>query len=121
MIFPSSNISYTSDSANEDFDQVGVRCSYTVKAIQYKNTPCIGRTHGIHADITSFGLKWALWYEEMKRNLSRWDNMSYSTFENHVKKVKSFAKERNAYIIKEAKAYFNLSNSEVNKYFGGVK
>jgi adenylosuccinate lyase len=27
------------------------------KAIQYKNTPCIGRTHGIHADITSFGLK----------------------------------------------------------------
>ena len=37
MIFPSSNISYTSDSANEDFDQVGVRCSYTVKAIQYKN------------------------------------------------------------------------------------
>ena len=44
-----------------------------VKAIQYKNTPCIGRTHGIHADITSFGLKWALWYEEMKRNLNRFN------------------------------------------------
>lgn len=43
------------------------------KAIQYKNTPCIGRTHGIHADITSFGLKWALWYEEMKRNLNRFN------------------------------------------------
>ena len=41
------------------------------KALLYKNTPCIGRTHGMHADITSFGLKWALWYEEMKRNLSR--------------------------------------------------
>ena len=41
------------------------------RAIEFKNTPCIGRTHGIHADITSFGLKWALWYEEMKRNLSR--------------------------------------------------
>jgi adenylosuccinate lyase len=27
------------------------------KAIKYKNVPCIGRTHGIHADITSFGLK----------------------------------------------------------------
>jgi adenylosuccinate lyase len=27
------------------------------KAIKYKNTPCIGRTHGIHADVTSFGLK----------------------------------------------------------------
>lgn len=37
MVFPSSNISYTSDSANEDFDQVGVRCTYTIKAIQYKN------------------------------------------------------------------------------------
>ncbi len=41
------------------------------KAIQYANTPCIGRTHGIHADITSFGLKWALWYDEMNRNLVR--------------------------------------------------
>ena len=39
------------------------------QALKYKNTPCIGRTHGIHADITSFGLKWVLWYEEMQRNL----------------------------------------------------
>lgn len=42
-----------------------------VRAIEFKSTPCIGRTHGIHADITSFGLKWALWYEEMKRNIER--------------------------------------------------
>ena len=41
------------------------------RAIEFKATPCIGRTHGIHADITSFGLKWALWYEEMKRNIER--------------------------------------------------
>lgn len=41
------------------------------QAIRFKNTPCIGRTHGIHADITSFGLKWVLWYEEMRRNLER--------------------------------------------------
>lgn len=41
------------------------------KAYLYKDTPCIGRTHGVHADITSFGLKWALWYDEMKRNLVR--------------------------------------------------
>lgn len=41
------------------------------QAIKYKNTPCIGRTHGIHADITSFGLKWALWFDEMNRNLKR--------------------------------------------------
>ncbi len=41
------------------------------QAIRYKDTPCIGRTHGIHADITSFGLKFALWFAEMKRNLER--------------------------------------------------
>jgi len=41
------------------------------RALEFKQTPCIGRTHGIHADITSFGLKWALWYEEMKRNVER--------------------------------------------------
>lgn len=41
------------------------------RAIEFKETPCIGRTHGIHADITSYGLKWALWYEEMKRNIER--------------------------------------------------
>ena len=41
------------------------------RAIEFKATPCIGRTHGIHADITCFGLKWALWYEEMKRNIER--------------------------------------------------
>ena len=41
------------------------------RAVEFKSTPCIGRTHGIHADITSFGLKWALWYEEMKRGVAR--------------------------------------------------
>ena len=43
------------------------------RALEFKDTPCIGRTHGIHADITSFGLKWALWYEEMKRNIGRFE------------------------------------------------
>lgn len=41
------------------------------KALLYKYTPCMGRTHGMHAEITSFGLKWALWYDEMKRNMER--------------------------------------------------
>ena len=41
------------------------------RAKEFKETPCIGRTHGIHADITCFGLKWALWFEEMKRNIER--------------------------------------------------
>ncbi|MDE6342433.1 MAG: adenylosuccinate lyase [Muribaculaceae bacterium] len=41
------------------------------QAIRFKNLPCIGRTHGIHADITSFGLKWVLWLAEMRRNVER--------------------------------------------------
>ncbi len=42
-------------------------------ALKYKLTPCIGRTHGVHADITSFGLKWALYYDEFTRHLERFD------------------------------------------------
>ena len=37
------------------------------KAYQYKDQPIMGRTHGMHAEITSFGLKWALWYDELTR------------------------------------------------------
>ena len=44
------------------------------KALAYKYTPQIGRTHGIHAEITTFGMKFALWYEEMKRNLQRFND-----------------------------------------------
>ncbi len=42
-------------------------------ALKYKDVPCMGRTHGVHAEITTFGMKFALWYEEMKRNLDRFD------------------------------------------------
>jgi adenylosuccinate lyase len=41
------------------------------KAVKYKHTPMIGRTHGVHAEPISFGLKLALWVEEMKRNQVR--------------------------------------------------
>ncbi|MBI5407859.1 MAG: adenylosuccinate lyase [Nitrospirae bacterium] len=40
-------------------------------AFKYKNTLRMGRSHGIHAEPTTFGLMFALWYEEMKRNLAR--------------------------------------------------
>jgi len=40
-------------------------------ALKYKNTLRMGRSHGIHAEPTTFGLMFALWYEEMKRNLFR--------------------------------------------------
>jgi len=41
------------------------------KAKRYKDMVCIGRTHGVHAEPTTFGFKLALWYDETKRNLQR--------------------------------------------------
>src|SRR5919198_678611 len=41
------------------------------RAFEFKRTPQIGRTHGIHAEPTSFGLTFALWYDEMRRNRAR--------------------------------------------------
>jgi adenylosuccinate lyase len=43
------------------------------RAIEHKYTVMIGRTHGVHAEPTTFGLKLALWVEEMRRNLHRLD------------------------------------------------
>lgn len=43
------------------------------KAKAHKYTVMMGRTHGVHAEPTTFGLKLALWHEEMKRNLERFD------------------------------------------------
>jgi len=40
-------------------------------AIKYKHTPMTGRTHGVHAEPITFGLKLALWFEEMNRNRQR--------------------------------------------------
>ena len=45
-----------------------------MKAREFKHTICIGRSHGIHAEPTSFGLKFALWFDEMQRNIYRMKN-----------------------------------------------
>ncbi|MDP1417512.1 adenylosuccinate lyase [Peribacillus simplex] len=43
------------------------------KAKEHKYTVQMGRTHGVHAEPTTFGLKLALWYQEMKRNVERFE------------------------------------------------
>ena len=43
------------------------------RAIEFKHTPTIGRTHGVHAEPSTFGMKLLLWYAEMGRNLKRFD------------------------------------------------
>lgn len=42
-----------------------------LKAREHRHTLCMGRSHGIHAEPTSFGLKFALWYDETQRNIKR--------------------------------------------------
>src|SRR5580658_2627508 len=43
------------------------------RAVEFKHTPTIGRTHGIHAEPTTFGLKLLNWYAEIQRDLARFD------------------------------------------------
>jgi adenylosuccinate lyase len=44
------------------------------RALEFKHTPTIGRTHGIHAEPTTFGLKFLNWYAEIMRDLARFDS-----------------------------------------------
>ncbi len=44
------------------------------QAFRYKDTPMTGRTHGVHAEPTTFGLKLTVWYSEMQRNLERFQH-----------------------------------------------
>ena len=44
------------------------------QARKYKDTVCMGRTHGVHAEPTTFGLKLARWYSEIKRDIERFEH-----------------------------------------------
>jgi adenylosuccinate lyase len=62
-------ISAASDILIEDLNKLSALLAKKAKA--YKDMVCIGRTHGVHAEPTTFGLKLALWFDENKRNLAR--------------------------------------------------
>ena len=53
------------------------------RAVEFKHTPCIGRTHGIHAEPMTFGLKLLLWSDEIERDIERVE---------HAKKIVSVGK-----------------------------
>ncbi len=52
---------------------VQLRVALKRRALEFKHTPQIGRTHGVHAEPITFGLKLAIWYEEAGRDLARFD------------------------------------------------
>jgi len=75
------------------------------RAREFKYTLCIGRSHGIHAEPTTFGLKLALWHEECKRNIERMEvatdaastgkiNGAGGTFEHISPKVEEYVCEK---------------------------
>ena len=53
-------------------DLIEVNKSLYKKAKKYKYLTMIGRTHGVHAEPVTLGIKFALWYDEMNRNIERW-------------------------------------------------
>ncbi len=48
------------------------------QALKYRDTACIGRSHGVHAEPMTFGLKFALWHEEARRNIERMERAKKS-------------------------------------------
>ncbi len=84
------------------------------QALAHKVTPCMGRTHGVHAEPVTFGLKMALWYEEMTRNEERLKRVvkassvikisgAVGTFEHLATEIRSLQRTE----ILEAEEYFS--------------
>ncbi len=86
-------------------DLVTFKNSLKKRALEHKRTICVGRSHGIHAEPTSMGLKFALWYEETKRNIKRLESAietisvgqisgAVGTFEHLSPKVEEYVCEK---------------------------
>ena len=75
------------------------------RAYEFKDTLMIGRTHGIHAEPITFGLKLTLWYEEMKRNEKRLkqalENISYGKISGAVGTFAHVPPEVEAYVCEK--------------------
>jgi adenylosuccinate lyase len=55
-------------------DLIKLKDALAKRAKEHKNTFCVGRSHGIHAETMTFGMKMALWYDECNRNIKRLEN-----------------------------------------------
>ena len=87
------------------------------RAFKYKDTVMIGRTHGIHAEPITFGLKLALWYDEMRRNLRRMrearEVISYGKVSGAVGTFAHLSPEVEAYVMRRLKLKPALVSSQV--------
>lgn len=82
-----------------------LKAALKTRALEHKYTLCVGRSHGIHAEPTTMGLKFALWYEETKRNIKRLESAvdeisvgqisgAVGTFEHLSPKVEEYVCEK---------------------------
>lgn len=87
------------------------------QAKRYKNTPTVGRSHGIHAEPTSFGLKLANWYEEVGRNIERMQSarksISVGQISGAVGVFASIDPAVEAYVCKKLKLKPALVSSQI--------
>lgn len=81
------------------------RAAIKKQALRHKHTPMIGRSHGIHAEPITFGLKLAVWYEEMGRNIERLeqarDRISVGQISGAVGTFATVDPEVEAYVCKK--------------------
>jgi adenylosuccinate lyase len=79
--------------------------SLKTRAFEHQNTVMIGRSHGIHAEPITFGLKLAVWYDEMRRNKNRFEraveNISYGKISGAVGTFANIPPEIEAYVCKK--------------------
>ncbi|MBU2444920.1 MAG: adenylosuccinate lyase [Bacteroidetes bacterium] len=95
-------------------------------ALTHKELICIGRTHGVHAELTTYGLKFALWYDEVSRNIKRLADASeqaavgkisgaVGTYEHLSPKVEEFVCEKLG--IKPASISTQIVQRDVHAYY----
>ncbi len=100
-------LSYQMKSAGEILMKqlLELRDALKERAIEHKTTVCVGRSHGIHAEPTTIGLKFALWHDETKRNIQRLESAiktisvgqisgAVGTFEHLSPKIEEYVCEK---------------------------
>jgi len=99
------------------------------KAIEHKGTICVGRSHGIHAEPTTMGLKFALWYEEIKRDIIRLNDAvqeisvgqisgAVGTFEHLSPKVEEYVCEKMS--LKPASVSTQIIQRDIHAQFMSI-
>lgn len=84
------------------------------KALVYKLTPCIGRTHGMHAEVTSFGLKWVSYYSELNNELKKFKDIRKDIEVCKLSGALGNYANINPYVQEYVSKKFNLTDASIS-------